>query len=181
MNEQQTEIEKFKRKTIIEMRNRLFRFGELLPCLNILYYFEGRYHSMDLPVPPQAMNSDSSKDRLADFVIPSLLQFIKLQGRKVICLAFATEAWFWVTDASATNMKDAEKEIDKMTKADINRMKASAKKRDTILISFETEDGCEPVMFERVGTGRNAELFEMPPPTMVTGRFTKLFRTQKEK
>lgn len=123
------EIEKFKKKTIIEMRNRLFRFGELLPCLNILYSFEGEYRAMDLPVPPHALNNDSSKNYLTDFVVPSLLQFFKLHGRLVVCIAFATEAWMWVTDAASRNIKDAKEEIKEMTKADIDRMKASAKKK----------------------------------------------------
>lgn len=132
-----------------------------------------------LPVPPDFLDSDMSKDLLAA-QIPGIFQHLVNEGKEPICFSWGSEAWLRKTEEGVTEVPDNWKELPKV---------------EALICTYESENESSMEVFEMFREGKIAneegELIdairiapyhvgkEGEKPTAIKGRFTNLFKVYK--
>ena len=138
-------VEEFKKFVIQQTNEEIIDDGKIPPVLNILCYDprETKPVLALIPIPGDLFRNERTKDALANVVIPQVLNKLEDEGVEPMCISMITEGWVW--------------ESDKNEKLDIAEIKRTKEKKEVVMISFETKDKCEVLIFDKMGTKKNAE------------------------
>lgn len=128
-------------------------------------------------IPPHYMESEDSKDRFVNEELPPAFKAMK-QKFKPYCITWAAEAW--------VRMAGADFDVDKQN------WKAIPIKKEVVIVSMETEDTTETIIYNIHRNGKqvtkDGDLVDsvtlekdedLNQGRAVGGRFTGLFRTFK--
>lgn len=99
-----------------------------------------------IPIPNELLESDETKDILADNIIPNIIKEIIKDGLEPLCLAMITEGWSYHIET---------KEGRPITREGWEAAKARAEKKEMVIISFDEKETSESRLFIKKGTKKN--------------------------
>ena len=134
------------------------------------------------------MRSGSTKDLLADVLIPGMLKTVENDSFTPVCIVFVCEMWMWELEKAAQN-----KPVNwKPTSEELDELKKQTKKIETIVLNFDTALNSTCVIYRKEGTDlnedgevtKNIHLVRWQAKEMelnekdvkLTGRFTNLLK-----
>ena len=147
-----TQIEDFKNFIVQKSHEEVIEDYHLEPMAHILFIPpdvapDEKPGMAIVPIPGELLNSGEGKDLLTQIIMPKVLDSLIDQGNKPFCISFLTEGWQW--------------ELEGLTKEDIERIgweeiRRTREKIEVVMITFETEYGCQVNLFEKRGTKKNS-------------------------
>lgn len=162
---------------IDHLKEMMIEEGELHPMITIFADHieedtEGKGAIVYLPIPPEFMKNDDSKDNFIEEMLPKIAKEVR---KKFIpyAITWSAEAW----------MRTADKKED-------GSFKASTEKEEVIIITTETENNNETSIYKIIRKGMQIDDEGLKNPielektmqdaqTTVGGRFTGLFKKFK--
>ena len=166
-------IKNFKIANTELMSYLLSKQGGFAPMVTVLVKKNEEVTVMAIPVPEAFLNSELSKDMLAN-ALPSLFEHVVQQGMEPICFSFSSEAWLRKTPEGVKELPEDWKDLPKI---------------ECLISTYESKDNSSMDIHEIVREGKianeNGELIDaivLKPydtgneqPKSIEGRFTGIF------
>jgi hypothetical protein len=170
------QIKDFKVANTQLMSYLLSKDGGLAPMITVLVKKNEELNVVAIPVPGEFLDSDESKDALAN-AIPSLFQHLVKEGLEPICFSWSSEAWLRKTPEGTTEVPDDWKDLPKtecLISTYESRNESSMDIHEIVREGkMANEDGelIDAIVLKPYHTSDNKE----EKPTNIEGRFSKMF------